>query len=62
MTKAKSSNWTKAPQSAEFVKDMRTVFGDDVKVLYVKEGSLELGEVALDFVPVTFVNEQKKAA
>jgi hypothetical protein len=63
MTKAKSSNWAKAPQRAR--SSSRTcapVFGDDVKVLYVKEGSLELGEVALDFVPVTFVNEQKKAA
>ena len=44
MSKAKSSNWEKAPQCAKFVKDMRAVFGDDVKVLYVKEGSLELGE------------------
>lgn len=43
MSQAKSSNWSKAPQSAEFVKNMREVFGD-VKVLYVKEGSLELGE------------------
>ena len=40
----KSSNWAKAPLCAEFVKTMREVFGEDVKVLYVKEGSLELGE------------------
>ena len=40
----KSSNWAKAPKSAEFVKQMREVFGEDVKVLYVEEGSLKLGE------------------
>ena len=40
----KSSNWAKAPKCAAFVKQMREVFGDDVKVLYVKEGELVLGE------------------
>jgi hypothetical protein len=44
MSKAKSSNWAKAPEAAKFVKAMRAVFGEDVTVLYVKEGSLELGE------------------
>ena len=44
----RSSNWAKAPLCAEFVKMMREVFGDDVKVLYVKEGSLELGEPDTD--------------
>jgi hypothetical protein len=37
MSQAKSSNWAKAPQSAAFVKAMRAVFGEDVKVLYVSE-------------------------
>jgi hypothetical protein len=32
--------------SAEFVDEMREVFGQDVKVLYVKEGELEVGEPA----------------
>jgi len=44
MSKAKSSNWDKAPESAKFVKGMRAVFGADVKVLYVKENDLLLGE------------------
>lgn len=41
---SKTSNWAKAPKSAAFVKEMREVFGQDVKVVYVKEGELELGE------------------
>ena len=41
---SKTSNWAKAPICAEFVKQMREVFGDGVKALYVKEGDLELGE------------------
>lgn len=46
MTKRKqlTSNWAKAPESANFVKQMRGIFGEDVKVLFVKEGSLDLGE------------------
>lgn len=43
MTKAKSSNQAKAPQCAEFVEAMREVFGE-VKVLYVEENGLKLGE------------------
>lgn len=40
-----SKNHQKAPVSAAFVKEMREVFGEDqVKVLYVKEGEVELGE------------------
>ena len=41
---SKTSNWAKAPQSAAFVKQMREVFGEEVKVIYVKEGELLLGE------------------
>ena len=41
---SKTSNWAKAPICAAFVKEMREVFGSDVKVLWVKEGELEIGE------------------
>lgn len=35
----------RAPKCAEFVKAMRSEFGEDqVRVLYVKEGDLELGK------------------
>ena len=43
MSKAKSSNQAKAPQCAAFVEAMREVFGE-VKVLYVNENGLTLGE------------------
>jgi hypothetical protein len=39
-----SKNHEQAPICAAFVKEMRSVFGDDVKVLWVREGSFELGE------------------
>jgi hypothetical protein len=38
-----SENRAKAPQSAAFVNELRAVFGD-VKVLYVEEGEVRLGE------------------
>ena len=39
-------NQEKAPQCAKFVENMREVFGaDQVTVLYVKEGDVELGEL-----------------
>lgn len=38
-----SSNHEKAPLCAEFVKQFREVFGE-VKVLYVEEGDVKLGE------------------
>lgn len=44
MTKAKTSNHQRAPQCAAFVAEMREVFGDDVKVLYVEENGFKLGE------------------
>jgi hypothetical protein len=41
-----SKNHEKAPKSAEFVKQMREVFGEDqVTVLYVEEGEVKLGEL-----------------
>jgi hypothetical protein len=43
MSQAKSSNHAKAPQCAAFVAAMREVFGE-VKVLYVEEGDLKIGE------------------
>jgi predicted Mrr-cat superfamily restriction endonuclease len=43
--KNKTSNHEKAPICAEFVKQMREVFGDDqVKVIWVKEGDFEMGK------------------
>ena len=39
---SKDENQAKAPICAAFVEEMREVFGD-VKVLYVKEGDVELG-------------------
>lgn len=47
--KAKTSNHEKAPVCAEFVKKMREIFGDNVKVLWVKEGDFELGDVPKEF-------------
>lgn len=39
-----SSNQAKAPICAAFVAAMREAFGaDEVKVIYVKEGEVELG-------------------
>ncbi len=39
-----SSNQAKAPICAVFVAEMREAFGaDEVKVIYVKEGEIELG-------------------
>lgn len=38
-----SENQSKAPQCAEFVRQMREEFGE-VKVLWVKEGDVELGD------------------
>ena len=46
MTQAKRSNWSRAPLCAAFVKAMREVFGDDVRVIYVREGGLEMGRKA----------------
>jgi hypothetical protein len=43
MTQAKRSNWDRAPLCAAFVKEMREVFGDDVRVLYVREGGFQTG-------------------
>lgn len=42
---SKTSNQQKAPLCAEFVKQMREAFGEEnVKVLWVREGEVELGE------------------
>ncbi len=45
-----SKNHEKAPICAEFVKQMRDLFGQDVKVLYVEEGEVKLGE-PVDHLP-----------
>ena len=42
--KNKTSNHEKAPICAAWVKQMREVFGDDVKVLWVREGDFSMGE------------------
>lgn len=45
----KRSNHEKAPICAAFVKEMREAFGaDQVKVLWVKEGDFEMGELPED--------------
>lgn len=42
---SKTSNQEKAPNCAAFVKAMREAFGEDqIEVMYVKEGDVELGE------------------
>lgn len=41
---SKNKNHEKAPVCAAWVKQMREVFGPDVKVLWVKEGDFEMGE------------------
>lgn len=47
-----SDNQKKAPMSAAFVSAMREAFGEEnIEILYVKEGDLELGE--LDLEPTT---------
>ena len=52
MTTARTSNHAKAPKAAEFVSQMRELFGE-VKVEYVSEGSFVLGERGPDgVVPV----------
>jgi hypothetical protein len=43
MSAAKTSNQDRAPICAAFVEAMREVFGE-VKVLYVQENGLNLGE------------------
>lgn len=48
MKKSKISNHARAPKCAEFVESMRECFGEDVKVLYVKENGLILGEPSDD--------------
>lgn len=54
------ANHSKAPQSAAFVAAMREVFGD-VRVLYVKENDLLLGEPAAGpWVPVSYIPELHK--
>lgn len=45
MKTAKTSNHEKAPICAAWVKQMREAFGDDVKVLWVKEGDFQMGDV-----------------
>jgi hypothetical protein len=45
MTTAKRSNQERAPQCAAFVEALRTAFGaDQVKVLYVREGEVQMGK------------------
>jgi hypothetical protein len=44
MKTVRTSNHERAPICAAFVKEMREVFGE-VKVLWVKEGDFEMGDV-----------------
>jgi hypothetical protein len=46
---SKAANQSKAPICAAFVEEMREVFGaDQVKVLYVKEGEVDIGQPTQD--------------
>lgn len=58
----KTSNHMKAPQCASFVASLRNVFGNEnVQVLYVKEGEVELGEKQPEgVVPVLIPKEEEK--
>jgi hypothetical protein len=59
MSAAKTSNHSKAPESAAFVEKMREVFGP-VTVLYVKENDVLLGEPVPEGAPCyTFRLEPK---
>jgi hypothetical protein len=63
--KPSTSNHMKAPQSASFVAALRNVFGNEnVKVLYVKEGDVLLGEKqpegATCFIVPSLEQEQPK--
>ena len=43
-TDSKTKNHEKAPVSAAFVKSMREEFGEDVKVVYLRENGLKIGK------------------
>ena len=63
--KASTSNHMQAPQSASFVAKLRQAFGaENVKVLYVNEGPIQLGEKQPEGAPCihfsTQVEEPKK--
>ena len=58
-SRSRSDYHAQAPQSAAFVKAMREVFGEDVKVLYVKENGVNLGEPT---DPRAVVVERKETA
>lgn len=40
----KSTNHDAAPIAGRFVEDMRKVFGESVRVTYVKEGATKMGK------------------
>jgi hypothetical protein len=44
MKSQSASNHERAPICAAWVKQMREVFGDDVKVLWVSEGDFVIGQ------------------
>ena len=62
----RTSNHMKAPQSASFVASLRNVFGNEnVQVLYVKEGDVEIGEKQPEGVQpvlIPVVEEKKRKA
>jgi hypothetical protein len=58
MSTAKISNRANAPQAAQFVDTMRVVFGEDVKVLYVREGEVALGEEEARECATCYVTEK----
>jgi hypothetical protein len=44
LTSESKSNHAIAPLSAAFVKEFREVFGEDVKVVWIRENGLEMGK------------------
>jgi hypothetical protein len=43
-TESAKANHDRAPICAAWVKQMRELFGDDVRVVWVKEGDFEMGK------------------
>lgn len=58
MSQAKNSNQANAPVCAAFVNELREVFGA-VKVLYVTEGVVNLGEEMLGPFATCMVNDAR---
>jgi hypothetical protein len=54
---AKSSNQAKAPIAAAWANGLRSLFGNDAKVIYVEEGSFKLGDPMSGPFATCFITE-----